>query len=115
MNVNKIKGKIKSKDPYAIADAFKLPLKNVGQANTKSRRVTQTFNERLTMDGIDWSSTLNAFLKAQACAFAVRMYGVWSGSSTRRVDIITFALYTNEKGASCSIENQYVYVYTHFL
>ncbi len=77
MNVNKIKGKIKSKDPYEIAEAFKLPpLKDIGQANanTKPRQVTQTFNERLTMDGVDWSSTLNAFLKAQACAFAVRMF-----------------------------------------
>mmetsp|Transcript_5687 Transcript_5687/g.7999 ORF Transcript_5687/g.7999 Transcript_5687/m.7999 type:complete len:400 (-) Transcript_5687:63-1262(-) len=68
MSLNKIRAKIKTKDPYEIASALTLPpLNNESKGNSSHN---PRFNERLTVDGVDWSSTLNAFLEAQAYAFA---------------------------------------------
>lgn len=73
MSLNKIRAKIKTKDPYEIASALTLPPLN--NASTGNSSHNPRFNERLTVDGVDWSSTLNAFLEAQAYAFAVRKRG----------------------------------------
>ena len=71
-NVNKIKAGIKTKDPYEIAKSLTLPsLRSFIASKKKTNTQIRTYNEKLTIDGIDWSNVLNAFLLARDFAFAV--------------------------------------------
>jgi len=68
MNANKIKTILNTRDPYEIAQALTLP----PLANERSNKSKQrSYNERLTIDGVDWSPVLNSFLEARDYAFAV--------------------------------------------
>lgn len=72
MNVNKLKAAIKTKDPYETAKALTLPPLRIVNANDKKSKPQQrAYNEKLTIDGVNWGSVLNAFLEARDCAFAV--------------------------------------------
>ena len=72
MNVNKVKAAIKNQDPYETAKVLTLPPLRIVNANDKKSKPQQrAYNEKLTIDGVNWGSVLNAFLEARDCAFAV--------------------------------------------
>jgi hypothetical protein len=74
-DANKIKSGIKTKDPYEIAKSLTLPpLRSIaGNASNSQPRI---YNEKLSIDGLDWSNVLNAFLQARDCAFAVSLFAM---------------------------------------
>lgn len=68
MNVHQVKACIKTKDPYQIAKAMTLPpLPPYQRSSGKDR----SYSERLTIEGVDWSPVLNAFLETRDHALAV--------------------------------------------
>lgn len=69
MNVHQIKACIKTKDPYEIAKAMTLP--PLPPQYQRSSGKDRSYSERLTIEGVDWSPVLNAFLETRDHALAV--------------------------------------------
>lgn len=75
MYVKKIKAVLQRQDPYEVAKVLTLPsLSNQNRGSLDSAaggNKQRPYNERVTINDVDWSALVNSFLEARDCALAV--------------------------------------------